>query len=838
MKAKALLAIILLPLLAAADYQLDFFPNRSNVTRLKKENGRLILTPGVKKSLGGAVAEIKPRNSQPLLFEADVECVPLGAFIQIVTFKNNKVLLRTNSHRNKKTRDHLKFYFDPTGADKVQVLLRCVFDEQPFAKRAVFSNIRLTTAEQYVADKEPVLSLSPGYNVCSVYLSDLQSSVNTEFSGRVQVRGKGEKIFKDAPPLIFDHVRREARSIIPGLKSAGEYEVQLSFTDRGKTSSRTAYFKTKPETIPIAGTILVDAGKPLVITESGTPSGYIRYTAPPGTVLNFGKNCTNAISLRNAKYILLENMTIRGGKRNAIHLWNCDDIAIINCDISGFGEKGVQQVDRSDRFNGKYFSDGKFLNNDSGICIEYSNSIRVERCFIHDPAGTSNSWFYCHPAGPDAVFVRDTRALALRNNDFTGSDQHRWNDAVISAHNFIECGGSYQDAEISGNTFAFGNDDSMELDGGQINAAYFGNYITDFLCGVSAAPCLAGPSYIFDNLFDDGGEEYGAISAAVKNNSSLVGRGQVNIFGNIIRGNWKFGINPFGGKPFEKEILKKQNITSCLIRNNVCQLTSGTPVNPAAYRVKTDSQNTAISGISDTVPSKEHPVRNLPFSADKRKIHFSVSSEGKAQKQTITLHALDGFSGEAVIRCTNDAPYTVSPQRLSFASSKSIQLTIAPQPEKIALPRISRTIFLVQLKNGLSMPFHVSVDATDRPEQIAALRKDSIKGKIVRNGKVSAITFNVDKAGIYHHFCRISPKSAVTVKVSADDRKNTECSFYIPSGVTNPWCHLGGRVWRGGVTYPHRLTPGTHTFIIEGDAEITSSILTQNPDAYRLAPEQ
>ena len=103
MKAKALLAIILLPLLAAADYQLDFFPNRSNVTRLKKENGRLILTPGVKKSLGGAVAEIKPRNSQPLLFEADVECVPLGAFIQIVTFKNNKVLLRTNSHRNKNT---------------------------------------------------------------------------------------------------------------------------------------------------------------------------------------------------------------------------------------------------------------------------------------------------------------------------------------------------------------------------------------------------------------------------------------------------------------------------------------------------------------------------------------------------------------------------------------------------------------------------------------------------------------------------------------------------------------------------------------------------------------
>lgn len=307
---------------------------------------------------------------------------------------------------------------------------------------------------------------------------------------------------------------------------------------------------------------------------------------------------------------------------------------------------------------------------------------------------------------------------------------------------------------------------------------------------------------------------------------------------NIIRGNWKFGINPFGGKPFEKEILKKQNITSCLIRNNTYKLNNGTPVNPAAYRVKTDNGKSAVSGISDIAPSKEHPVRILPFSADKRKLHFSVSSEGKSQKQTITLHALGGFAGEAVIRYTNDAPYTVSPQKVSFSNSKRIELTITPQPEKIALPRISRTIFLVQLKNGLSMPFHISVDATNRPEQIASLRKDSIEGKIVRNGKITAITFNVDKEGIYHHFCRISPKSAVTVNLSVDGRKSTECSFYIPSGVTNPWCHLGGRIWRGGVTYPHRLTPGTHTFTIEGDAEITSSILTQNPDAYRFSPEQ
>ena len=156
------------------------------------------------------------------------------------------------------------------------------------------------------------------------------------------------------------------------------------------------------------------------------------------------------------------------------------------------------------------------LNNDSGIFVEYSDSIRVERCFIHDPTGRANGWFYCHPAGPDALFIRDTSRLAVRFNDFAGSSQRRWNDAVISAHNFIESGGSYREAEFYGNTFAFGNDDSVELDGGQINSCYVGNYVTDFLCGVSASPCLARPSYIADNLFDDGGDEYGAISDAVK----------------------------------------------------------------------------------------------------------------------------------------------------------------------------------------------------------------------------------------------------------------------------------------------------------------------------------
>ena len=840
MKANILLAVFFIPILLwAADYQLVFKPIKSRITRMQKKNGTLILTPGPQNASGGVFAEISNKGSGPLLLEADVKCTPVCAYLQIVMFKNKNILLRATSERNRKNKERLQFYFDPSGADKVQLLMRAEFDGMGKNKRAVFSNIRLVSVDKYVADKAHEVSVSPGFNVCSVYIKNLKSSRKSEFSGNIEIRKAGESAFTPAPPPVFDYVRREARSCILKLESGCGYELNISFSDKGKKSVKKIKFRTQEEKIPVAKTVFVTAEKPLVITASGKPDGYIRYTAKPGTVLDFGKDCDNAITISNAKYILLDNMKVKGGKRNAVHIWNCENTAVINCDISDFGEKGSQQIIRKDKLNGKYFSNGKMLNNDSGIYIEYSKNIRIERCFIHDPAGTSNSWFYCHPAGPDAVFVRDTKALSLRYNDFIGSDMHRWNDAVISAHNFIESGGSFCEAEFSGNTFAFGNDDSVELDGGQINACFSGNYITNFLCGVSPAPCIVGPSYIFDNLFEDGGEEYGAISAAVKNNSSIIGRGQVNIFSNIIKGNWKFGINPFGGKPYEKDILTRENITSCLLRNNIYQLADdGVNVNPAAYRVKIDDKTTAVPGISNVKISSVHPVRPLNACVDRKRICFKVLENQSTDSQKIILSAQKGFSGKFKIITTANAPFSATSDSNKLEYNKPVTVTVSAMPEKIELPRVSKSIFLIRFENGLSLPIYVSIDATDRPAQLAQLRKDAIPGKISSKGNITTLVFNVKKSGVYHLFCRIDEKSAVTVKVAKGNEPARESSFFIPAGKITPWSNLGGRIWRGEVTYPHKLSPGKHVFTISGKADIKSAVLTENPDAYRFAPEK
>ena len=75
--------------------------------------------------------------------------------------------------------------------------------------------------------------------------------------------------------------------------------------------------------------------------------------------------------------------------------------------------------------------DGRAINWDSAILVSKSVGTVVEQCYIHDPVSTANSWYYSHPAGPQAIGMDKSRSTVLRQNDFIGSDEHRWNDAVV-----------------------------------------------------------------------------------------------------------------------------------------------------------------------------------------------------------------------------------------------------------------------------------------------------------------------------------------------------------------------------------------------------------------------
>jgi hypothetical protein len=104
----------------------------------------------------------------------------------------------------------------------------------------------------------------------------------------------------------------------------------------------------------------------------------------------------------------------------------------------------------------------------------------------------------------------------IRYNDVIGSEAHWWNDAIEGAPNRDVIGGPHRDTDIYGNILAFSNDDGTELDGGQINVRFWGNWVDKALCGVSCAPNRRGPSYVFRNLFVLTGDEHFHTGAGFK----------------------------------------------------------------------------------------------------------------------------------------------------------------------------------------------------------------------------------------------------------------------------------------------------------------------------------
>ena len=293
-------------------------------------------------------------------------------------------------------------------------------------------------------------------------------------------------------------------------------------------------FTTLDSKVKVAKTIYLDElpkDKPLILDAKGTPDGWIRYTMKdPKSVLRCPKGMSRVILIRNSAYLLLEGLTVRGGTRNAILLRDTSHIPIVNCDIAGHAPVLKQALDD----DGKYLAtDGVKMWSCAAIYIQNSSDVLVERCYIHSPAGTANPWFFSHSSGPMAIATRSTDGgLVFRYNDMIGSDDHRWDDTIGGGVNDSPTGAFNRDGDIYGNMFALGNDDGIELDGGQSNVRCYRNRFEGMLCGISVAPCIVGPSYVFQNLIVNLGDftNYGALG--LKTVFGDLGVGRIHYFNN------------------------------------------------------------------------------------------------------------------------------------------------------------------------------------------------------------------------------------------------------------------------------------------------------------------
>jgi hypothetical protein len=428
------------------------------------------------------------------------------------------------------------------------------------------------------------IRVEPTFNSCSIYFPSGNSGECV-----ASFRKSKDKIWHQAFTPVYDSINKEYRVSIVRLEENTQYEIRMELPDKNMThltgNSKFTTWSSNPrigKTLKISSLFKPDSKAIELTGLKGKPDEWIKITGDVD--IDAGDDRNYAIQVEDCQYLIIEGVTIKGGYMHGILInRTSSDIRIINCDISKWGRKAYSQ-----KKNGEFLDkDGKNINNDGGVTIDRAKNIVVERCYVHDPNGFSNAWngiiqmgeftgakySNTHPQGPNGVYINQSSGgTVLRYNDIIGSQTHRYNDAVETSENENIDGGFNKDADICGNVMGFGQDDGIELDGGQCNVRMFNNRIEQTLCGFSTAPNRKGPSYIFNNLVYNLGDSYGIAGAGVKNGGGVeFSNGKQFLFNNTIISDGygcMHGVGYGCGGP-----ICKREMFNALTRNNIFMIT-------------------------------------------------------------------------------------------------------------------------------------------------------------------------------------------------------------------------------------------------------------------------
>lgn len=375
------------------------------------------------------------------------------------------------------------------------------------------------------------LTAKPTFESCGLYYA---YTVNVE--NKVYYKTSTESEWLPALSMVFDSVKNEFRGSLVRLKENTDYNVKLELYNKGQLfKTVTGNFKTwtsNPAISQILNISSFSASGYIINNLQGTEDGWIKIIGD-ADVNRLSTTDVAAIRIINCKYVILEGITLIGGGKHGFSVESTSsNIRIINCDISKWGHASTTTTSKGEYVD----ANGNIMNNEAGVSIDRASNIVVERCYIHDSKAQANAWegtiktgpyagntySDVHPKGPNSIFVNyGKEGIVLRYNDCIGSQTHRFNDVIESAQNGAVNGGFGTNADVYGNMMAYGQDDVLEFDGAQNNARCFNNRIEQTYCGISVAPNLAGPSYIFNNVIWNLGDEFGNQSVAVKNGGGL-----------------------------------------------------------------------------------------------------------------------------------------------------------------------------------------------------------------------------------------------------------------------------------------------------------------------------
>ena len=368
-----------------------------------------------------------------------------------------------------------------------------------------------------------------------------------ESTATVKFRAENDTYWREGLDLAWEPIYGSFAGSIVYLEANTTYHIEVTITDvYGDIVKHSFQTTTKPNTPPI------DPNKIYYLSEiysggqldleslniEGSANGYAKIIGD-GPVIEADSDVLAAVNIGNNSYVMLENLTVKGGQRYGILAKKAHHIWIKGCNVSEYGREAV------DIRNGVAYSsttNNSPINYDSGIYLERSGIAVIEECEIHSPNLGANSWAVGHPKGANALQVwayHDSDAyrgeFIVRNNRFYGAPDHRFNDVIEGRKNFERRGGFVKNSAIYGNYLAYANDDLIEIDGGQQNVLVYDNEMEQGYAGISIAPNTLGPSYIFHNYIHNLGDETGKEWTAIKA-GGLISKpaGRTFVFENVI----------------------------------------------------------------------------------------------------------------------------------------------------------------------------------------------------------------------------------------------------------------------------------------------------------------
>lgn len=419
------------------------------------------------------------------------------------------------------------------------------------------------------------IGLYPTFESCGVYVP-----CDTAGDCRVWFRRNGSVSWEESIAPFYDAVEHEYRTSIVRLEESAAYDIKVCLTTASDTLDFVSSFTTWSSEPPVARILNIGSfserpdGSVVVSGLRGRPDAWIKVVGDEPVQCSGVSDA--ALEVSDCQYVIFEKLYVRGGRRYGIRTdASVSDVRFVNCNIAKWG-----RICASQNSKGHFLDkEGKEINNDAGLVIYKSRNVVLERSYIHDPNGNTNPWngtvelgeykgtpyVFTHPQGPNAVYVMESRGgIVLRYNDLVGSQTHRYNDPVEAWRNNDVNGGFAHDADIYGNLLAFGQDDGIELDGGQCNVRLYDNRIEQVYCGISTAPNLKGPSYIFNNVIWNLGNSLGKGSCAIKNGGGYeYSRGMQYLFYNtfIHNGGGMMGVG-YGNGP-------QRELFHAYMRNNI-----------------------------------------------------------------------------------------------------------------------------------------------------------------------------------------------------------------------------------------------------------------------------